>query len=141
MGTVEEKKTKLSNPDTRRAMREEYDSGNKAIDLFGAVTKFIVKKVRRPDLKEKYEGLSVEQIAKMENKHFIDAFLDLSVADNLRTEWRTPLLNIEVAHHKAVMDSPYTLAGISDGGAHMKFITAGIWPTDLLTGWYGTLGR
>ncbi len=133
VGTVEEKKAKLSHPDTRRAMKEEYASGNKAIDLFGAVTKFIARKVRRPDLKEKYEGLSVEQIAEMENKHFIDAFLDLSVADNLRTEWRTPLLNIEVEHHKAVMDSPYTLAGISDGGAHMKFITAGIWPTDLLT--------
>ena len=25
------------------------------------------------------------------------------------------------------------MAGLSDGGAHMKFITAGIWPTDLLT--------
>lgn len=31
------------------------------------------------------------------------------------------------------MSSPYTLAGLSDGGAHMKFLTAGIWPTDLLT--------
>ena len=93
---------------------------------------YIAKKVHRPDLKEKYEGLSVTQIAEMENKHLIDAMLDLSVADNLKTEWRTPVRNASVENSKELMSSPYTLAGVSDGGAHMKFITNGIYPTDLL---------
>ncbi len=132
LGTVEEKKAKLANPETRQAMKGEYNSGQVVIDIFGQVAKFIAKKVDRPALKEKYEGLAVEQIAEKENKHIIDALLDLSVADNLKTEWRTPLLNLNVEHHKEVMTSPYTIAGLSDGGAHMKFLTTGVWPTDLL---------
>jgi N-acyl-D-aspartate/D-glutamate deacylase len=133
VGTLEEKRAKLADPDIRRAMKEEYDSGQVSIDLFGAVAQFIAKKVFRADLKDAYEGLSVIQIAEKEGKHIIDAVLDVSVADDLKTEWRTPLLNVQVEHHKQVMDSPYTLAGLSDGGAHMKFLTTGVWPTDLLT--------
>ena len=30
------------------------------------------------------------------------------------------------------MEYPYVTAGISDGGAHMKFLTLGAYPTDLL---------
>jgi N-acyl-D-amino-acid deacylase len=98
-----------------------------------AVVYYNAKKVYRRDLEEKYEGLSVAQIAEMEHKHVIDAMLDLSVADNLKTQWRAPLLNVNTEYAKEMMTSPYTLAGVSDGGAHMKFITSGIWPTDLLT--------
>jgi N-acyl-D-amino-acid deacylase len=133
LGTVEERKAKLANPDIRRAMKEEYDSGQVPIDLFGDIPTFIAKKVRRRDLEEKYEGLSVAQIAELDHKHVLDAMLDLSVADDLKTQWRTPLLNVSTEHARELMGSPYTLAGVSDGGAHMKFITAGIWPTDLLT--------
>ncbi len=133
LGTVEERSAKLANPDIRRAMKEEYDSGKVPIDLFGEIPTFIAKKVRREDLKDKYEGLSVGQIAEMENKHVLDALLDLSVADDLKTQWRTPILNVSEANSRQMMDSPYVMAGLSDGGAHMKFITAGIWPTDLLT--------
>jgi N-acyl-D-amino-acid deacylase len=133
LGTVEEKKAKLANPEIRRKMKAEYDSGAVPIDLFGDITTFIAKKVRRRDLEEKYEGLSVAQIAELDHKHVLDAMLDLSVADDLRTQWRTPLLNVNTEYARELMTSPYTLAGVSDGGAHMKFITSGIWPTDLLT--------
>ncbi len=133
VGTIEEKRAKLANPARRQAMKEEYDSGQIAIDLFGRVAEFIAQEVFRPDLKEKYEGLSVQQIADQENKHIIDAILDLSVADDLKTQWQTPRLNLEVEHHKEIMSSPYTIAGISDGGAHTKFLTTGVWPTDMLS--------
>jgi len=135
LGTVEEKKAKLSDPDVRRAMREDYDSFTKSrphLPFELDVTTYIATKVGRRDL-ETYEGLSVAQIAAAEGKHAIDAMLDLSVADDLKTQWLTPLLNTRPEYAREVMTSPYTLAGLSDGGAHMKFLTAGIWPTDLLT--------
>ena len=31
-----------------------------------------------------------------------------------------------------IVDSPYAIPGISDGGAHSKFFTGGAYPTDLL---------
>jgi N-acyl-D-amino-acid deacylase len=133
LGTVEEKKAKLSNAEIRKALRAEQDAGNMTHDyLFGELPLFIARKVQRPDLKEKYEGLSVQQIAEREGKHVIDALLDLSVADNLLTEWETPIVNENPDNHKLLMSSPYTIPGLSDGGAHIKFITPGTYSTDML---------
>ena len=40
----------------------------------------------------------------------------------------------DVAQYTAeVLDSNHIVAGVSDGGAHVKFLTAGIYPTDMLT--------
>jgi N-acyl-D-amino-acid deacylase len=135
LGTVEERRAKLANPTIRQAMREEYGTGTTFVRdfLFGELPTFIAKKVRRPDLKERYEGLSVGQIAEREGKHVIDALLDLSVADDLRTEWQTPLVNANVENYRELMSSPYTIPGVSDGGAHVKFLTPGTFPTDMLT--------
>lgn len=135
LGTVAEKKAKLSDPAVRRALKQDYDSFTKSrahLPFEIDITTYIAAKVGRRDL-EKYEGLSVAQIAAAEHKHVIDAMLDCSVADDLKTQWLTPLLNTKPEYAREVMASPYTLAGISDGGAHLKFLTAGIWPTDLLT--------
>jgi N-acyl-D-aspartate/D-glutamate deacylase len=135
LGTTEERKAKLSNPELRKSMREDYDKGGmETLDVvFGEFSRIIARKVHNKDLKQKYEGLSVEQIAEKENKHVIDAMLDLSVADDLRTEWAFPVANANVAGYKELLNSPYTLPGVSDGGAHVKFITPAIYPTEVLS--------
>lgn len=131
-GTLEEKRVKLADPRLRAGMREEYDAGTKSRDfLFGELTAFVAHEVQRADLK-KYEGLSVGQIAEREGKHTIDAMLDLSVADGLGTIWRGPIINNDVENYRELMASPYTLPGVSDGGAHIKFITPGTYSTDML---------
>jgi len=132
-GTLEEKKAKLANPRIRAALREEYDAGTKSRDfLFGELTAFVAHEVHRADLK-KYEGQSVGQIAETEHKHPIDAMLDLSVADDIRITWRGPVINSNVENYREIMASPYTLPGVSDGGAHIKFITPGTYSTDMLS--------
>ena len=135
LGTVEEKKAKLSKPELREAMRQEYDQGGfETLDLaFGALVRYIARKVRNPELKATYEGLSVAQIAEKDNKHVVDAMLDLSVADDLRTEWAGPTTNTNIEGFRDIMNSPYTLPGLSDGGAHVKFITPAIYPTEVLS--------
>jgi N-acyl-D-aspartate/D-glutamate deacylase len=135
LGTVEERKAKLSRPELRQAMRADYDAGGmETLNIvFGEFHKYIARKVHNRDLKLKYEGLSVEQIAQMENKHVIDAMLDLSVADDLRTEWAGPVANANIQGYKDLMSSPYTMPGVSDGGAHVKFITPAIYPTEVLS--------
>jgi N-acyl-D-amino-acid deacylase len=135
LGTVEERKAKMMRPEMRAAMRADYDGGGmETLNIvFGEFDKFIARKVRNPDLKLKYEGLSVAQIAEKENKHVIDAMLDLSVADDLRTEWAGPVENANIAGYKDLMSSPYIMPGVSDGGAHVKFITPAIYPTEVLS--------
>lgn len=135
LGTVEERKAKMSRPELRAEMRADYDAGGmETLNIvFGEFHKFIARKVRNTDLKLKYEGMSVTQIAEKEGKHVIDAMLDLSVADDLRTEWAGPIENANIAGYKDLMNSPYTMPGVSDGGAHVKFITPAIYPTEVLS--------
>jgi len=134
LGTLEERKAKMARPELRQAMREDYDKGGmETLNIvFGEFDKFIARKVRNPALKLKYEGLSVQQIAEKEHKHVIDAMLDVSVADDLRTEWAGPVANANIEGYKDLLRSPYTMPGVSDGGAHVKFITPAIYPTEVL---------
>lgn len=135
LGTIEERKAKMSRPELRAGMRTDYDAGGmETLNIvFGEFDKFIARKVRNPELKLKYEGMSVQQIAEKEGKHVIDAMLDLSVADDLRTEWAGPVANANIEGYKDLMGSPYTMPGVSDGGAHVKFITPAIYPTEVLS--------
>jgi N-acyl-D-aspartate/D-glutamate deacylase len=134
LGTTEERKMKLRKPEIRASMRDEYDQGGMETlaFVFGELAKWIARKVRRPDLKDKYEGLSVEQIAEREHKHVVDAMLDLTVEDDLHTEWAAPVINSRTELYSELLGPPYMMPGVSDGGAHIKFITPGIFPTEVL---------
>src|SRR5712691_3304696 len=128
LGTVEEKRAKLANPEFRQAARAEYDAGTPTRDfVFGELHKYVALKIDRPDLREQYLGLSVEEIAKRGNKHVIDAILDISVADNLQTEWLGPVVNGDPQVHREMLSSPASIPGVSDGGAHIKFLTLGVY--------------
>ncbi|MGE0682362.1 MAG: amidohydrolase family protein [Candidatus Binatia bacterium] len=134
LGTIEEKRVKLANSEFRRIVRAEYDAGTPTRDfVFGELHKYVAIKTERADLREKYLGLSVEEIAKRENKHMIDAILDVSVADNLETEWLGPVVNSDPRVHEEMLSSPASIPGVSDGGAHIKFLTLGVYPTDMLS--------
>ena len=71
-------------------------------------------------------------MAEKQNKHPIDVFLDLSIADRLETLFVTPPQVVEMEAMKELANHPHTLPGLSDGGAHMKFITMGRYPTEFL---------
>jgi N-acyl-D-aspartate/D-glutamate deacylase len=126
---------KLRDPSIRKSMREDFDKGymETLAVVFGDLPKFIARKVHSKDLKDKYEGLSVEQIAEREHKHIIDAMLDLTVADDLKTEWAGPITNARTELYAEMMEPSYMIPGVSDGGAHIKFITPGIFPTEVLS--------
>jgi N-acyl-D-aspartate/D-glutamate deacylase len=79
-------------------------------------------------------GQTIQQIADREGKHIIDALLDMVVEDDMATEFFADSQGRDVAQYTAeVLDSNHIVAGVSDGGAHVKFLTAGIYPTDMLT--------
>ena len=114
-------------------MRAEYEAGTPTRDyIFGELAKYVAIKINDPELRDKYLGESVTEIAEMENKHVIDAMLDVSVADNPETGWLGPVINSNPRVHREMMSSPATIPGASDGGAHIKFLTLGVYPTDML---------
>ena len=59
--------------------------------------------------------------------------LDLSLETDLKTEFLGQGPQFNVDHMAGVYnESPYTIPGVSDGGAHTKFFTGGAWTTDFL---------
>ena len=63
----------------------------------------------------------------------IDALLDLVVEEDLATEFYAETQGRDTAKFTTeVLNSNVIVAGVSDGGAHVKFLTAGIYPTDML---------
>src|SRR6202022_4946794 len=88
----------------------------------------------KPEL-EKYLGKSIGQNGAEEKKDEIDVMLDLSIAGGLKVEFLGPNRGFNLDFYAEMMnDSPYTIPGVSDGGAHTKFFTGGAYTTDFL-GW------
>ena len=133
VGSVEERMGKLQDPETRAKMRADWDAGNMPdSEIVGSVSGLIVTGVGHREL-ESYLGMSVTQIAAQEGKHVIDACLDLAVADGLQTEFLGPRAHDDARNTAEVIRSPYVIPGFSDGGAHVKFVVAGNYPTETIT--------
>ena len=133
IGSMEEKRAKMQDQEVRARLRAEYDKGlEPAVVLIGPMAGLTVGEVSNGRL-ESYIGLTIGDIADQESKHVIDALLDIAVADDLRTQFRGNLVHGNPQHTAEVLNSPYCIPGLSDGGAHVKFGTLGNFPTDTLT--------
>jgi N-acyl-D-amino-acid deacylase len=127
-GSIEDRLMKLSDPQRRPGLRSVVNSAlitNRFEDI-------IVLECRDPKLK-KYENQTVGEIGKAENKHPIDAMLDIACADGLNTDFQTPPINTRADYLKEVVTSECTpVLGVSDGGAHTKFFTGGRYSTEAI---------
>ena len=140
LGTVEEKIVKFADPVRRAAMKEVHEQRG---GLFGAGYDLSEIKINwissdvpnAQELKERYEGFFIGEVAAREGKHEIDAFLDVAVAGQLRVGFATTMLMTPPESMKEIATSPVALPGVSDGGAHTKFITTARYPTELLGYW------
>jgi N-acyl-D-aspartate/D-glutamate deacylase len=120
----------------------QYDhDGGKCLNAVGLRMKSYVVNVKDgrliasvPDQKGANSvGRTVQQIADAQGKHVIDALLDMVVEEDLDMEFFAETQGREAAKFTTeVLDSNAIVPGVSDGGAHVKFLTAGIYPTDML---------
>jgi len=127
-GTSAERLAKFSEPQLRESLRQHTDfSGIDAIDNAVVVEP-------RSAATEPFRDLTLGEVAAREGKHVIDALLDLSVADELRTVFFVRGRNTAPPEYlREVARYPWALPGVSDGGAHTKFFTGGTYPTEFLT--------
>ena len=61
--------------------------------------------------------------------------LDIAVAGGLKVGFATTMIETPPESMKEVATSAYALPGVSDGGAHTKFVTTARYPTELLSYW------
>jgi N-acyl-D-aspartate/D-glutamate deacylase len=140
LGTVDEKRTKLADPARRTAMKEIHEARG---GLFGAgyvLNEITVNWIssdapNAQEIKERYEGFTIGEIATREGKHPVDAMLDIAVSGGLKVGFATKLLETPPESMKEIATSPVALPGVSDGGAHTKFVTTARYPTELISHW------
>jgi N-acyl-D-aspartate/D-glutamate deacylase len=117
----------------RQAVLDEAEEADRRLQAIqagvgGKPARLIVQSVNgQPELEE-YVGRSLGDIAKEQGKNPIEVMLDLSVQGDLNVEFLGPDRGNN-ADFMAEMtnDSPYTIPGVSDGGAHTKFFNGGSW--------------
>ena len=139
LGSVPERMAKMRDPVLRDALRAEFDRlaarrdryPDKPVPPYLYVPEMRIAEARTEAVRP-LEGYTVGEVAERENKHPIDAFLDVALSEDLGTFFTSLAPETSADALREAINSPFVLPGVSDGGAHMKFATTGRYPTDFI---------
>jgi N-acyl-D-aspartate/D-glutamate deacylase len=135
---LEERKRAFRDAETRAKLHVEAVETQADPDQAGQFTRrWDLQFVFRPALPqhESLRGKSIAQIADETGRDVLDVFLDLALAEDLETVFERREVNSDEAAMTALLTSPYTVIGQSDGGAHVVFRTDYSYSTYLLSHW------
>jgi N-acyl-D-aspartate/D-glutamate deacylase len=125
-GTVAERKEKLGDPRRRQQLKDQMPRESLITSYFDEIIITDCAKAENKSL----EGLTLRKAAAQTGKHPVDVMLDLAASEDLKTEFFAPAVNQNMDLMKELIDTPHIAFGVSDGGAHTKFLTAGRFPTE-----------
>jgi N-acyl-D-aspartate/D-glutamate deacylase len=116
------------------AFRNQFREELKQPMAFGNWARIHVHEVRSPALKT-LEGRSIADIALEQGKDGVDAFLDLTLADDLDVEFTMASFNTRVDRMTEILNDKNVLVALGDGGAHVDMLCDAGYPTYLLGTW------
>jgi N-acyl-D-amino-acid deacylase len=135
---LEKRKQAFRDPEVRARLHlEAVETPNNPRRAGDFTRRWDLQFVFRPALPkhQHLKGKSVAEIAQEQGKDVLDAFLDLALEEDLETEFERREVNSDEAAMTALLTSPYTVIGQSDGGAHVVFRTDYSYSTYLLSHW------
>jgi N-acyl-D-amino-acid deacylase len=124
LGTLEEKLAKLSDPTCRAAMKAQLPD-------IPRIPEIVVLRGQTPETAQ-WDETKIKDIARALGKDLVDTFWDIAVADRLETVFFADNVNLDAKYLKELLQCEWVGPGISDGGAHSKYLTAGRYPTEFL---------
>jgi N-acyl-D-aspartate/D-glutamate deacylase len=116
------------------AFRAQFREELKRPAGFGNWERITVHEVKSAALKP-LEGRTVAEIAKAQGKDGVDAFLDLTLADDLENEFTMASFNNRPDRMAEILNNPAMLLGLGDGGAHLDMLCDAGYPTYVLGTW------
>ena len=129
--SAEEQAGLYRDPEFRRAWRKTFEQPR----VFpGKWDRVDIQEVSNPSLK-KYEGKTVDQVARERGKDGLDTFLDLAIEDDLNIQYVMALFNADEKRVAELITHPNTMIGLSDGGAHVDMLCDAGYCTYLLGTW------
>lgn len=115
----EARKQAFADPATRQKMREDM-AEPRPVSFHRNWGRVFVEKVAKAE-SQKYIGKSVAEVAALRRQDPLDAFLDLSLEENLETTFETTNRGFNPEVMSTIMKSPFVIIGTSDAGAHVQF--------------------
>jgi N-acyl-D-amino-acid deacylase len=115
----EARKQAFADAETRKKMRDDM-AEPRPVSFHRNWGRVFVEKVIKPE-NQQYAGKSVDEVAALRNQDPLDAFLDLSLEENLDTTFETTNRGFNPEVMSTIMKSPYVIIGTSDAGAHVQF--------------------
>ncbi len=130
IGDIATRIEKMKDPKLRAAVREDYDSGS-APFVSGPIADIVIESVVNKH-NQVYAGMTIAELGASTGKHPADAMLDLAIDEGLKTVFYVTPFNYDEGLMNEVLQNEWTVPGVSDGGAHTKFLNFGRYPTNLL---------
>jgi len=128
----EDRPTLYRDPAWRRRIRADY------AELFGSRYDRIF--VQETDVHRDLQGRSIAAIAAERNADPLDTWVDLALAEDLRTRFRVVIANDNEQRLGRLLDDERTLLGLSDAGAHASQLCDAVFSTYLLQHWVRETG-
>ncbi|MEZ0151431.1 MAG: amidohydrolase family protein [Candidatus Reddybacter sp.] len=127
-GTFEERLAKMADP----ALRQSLKDNPPGFSATGPLEDTVLIRTNS-DLFGEFKDHKLSLIAEKTGKHPVDAMLDIAVGTNLKAEFFASLPSAgNLEYMKEIIDDPFITFGVSDGGAHTRFLTAGRYPTEAI---------
>jgi N-acyl-D-amino-acid deacylase len=137
LSSPEEQLKAYADPEIRRKLHDEavlFKSGP-AIGISSTWWDYMMVQTAVLPKNKWMEGQTLGQIAKAQGKGVIDCLCDLSIEENLETEWLHGENNVDDEAVAKILTYPYSIIGLSDGGAHVQFQSGFGFSTRLLSEW------
>ncbi len=121
----------LADPAFRAEFRETV--GRTAL-FNGDIAPLRIKRVVKPDL-QGFTGRTVVELARDTGKDVVDAFFDLALEDDFRTEFLAATMNTDAGAVAEIFMHPTAVLGLSDAGAHITMFSEAGQTSQLLGHW------
>jgi N-acyl-D-aspartate/D-glutamate deacylase len=137
LSSPEEQLKAYADPEVRRKLHEEaieFKNGP-AIGICSTWWDYMVVQTAVLEKNKWMEGKTLGEIAKTQGKSVIDCLCDLTIEENLDTEWLHGENNVDEEAVGKILTYPNAIIGLSDGGAHVQFQSGFGFSTRLLSEW------
>jgi N-acyl-D-aspartate/D-glutamate deacylase len=132
--TVEERRQKFRNKEVLKGLR--YDLVEDPVPrAFSKRWDLMYVNEVKLEKNKALIGKRIAEIAQAQGKDVFDVFIDLSMEEDLDTQFLTPLANADERAVDKIINYPHSLVSLSDGGAHVQYICDSGYPSYLLGHW------
>ncbi len=131
----EEKLQAYSDPAMRQKLRGDLEVPHGQDGVFSRRWDLMTVEMPKLEKNQGLKGKSVAEIASSLGKDPLDTFLDIMVEEELDTVFVLTEINVDPDALRQILSSPYTVVGLSDGGAHVQFDSGVSYSTRLLGYW------